>query len=266
VRWLVPIAATGIVAAVWVALPERGSEQLMQAPRGDERSRSPQVAPLEQLRTAPEAKTEQKAGAEQQTENQAPPPARPAAPRIVQPAARAEDARRQAGDAARERAATAPPPLATESVTAASPPAAAPDPYPQKLAETVAVTSGVQAVNRRAPLGDIASSDATTRWRIVNGTAIQRSTDSGITWRDVEFTSPRSLNAGHSPAPSVLWLVGQAGTIYRTADGARFERVEFVDTSDLATVTAINAREATVTATDGRRFRTTDGGGTWTRQ
>jgi photosystem II stability/assembly factor-like uncharacterized protein len=61
----------------------------------------------------------------------------------------------------------------------------------------------------------------------------------------------------------VLWLVGRGGVIYVSSDGANFERVPFVDSSDLLSVVAVNSREATVTTIDGRTLRTTDRGVTW---
>jgi photosystem II stability/assembly factor-like uncharacterized protein len=64
----------------------------------------------------------------------------------------------------------------------------------------------------------------------------------------------------------VLWLVGQDGTIYLSIDGARFTRVSFVDTSDLVSVSALSAEQATVGTSDGRSFRTIDGGKTWAAQ
>ena len=49
-----------------------------------------------------------------------------------------------------------------------------------------------------------------------------------------------------------------------TTDGTQFTRVGTPATLDLVPVAATDARTATVTAADGRRFRTTDQGATWT--
>ena len=46
-------------------------------------------------------------------------------------------------------------------------------------------------------------------------------------------------------------------------DGRSFARVIFPDAADLVGVQATDARSATVTAADGRRFATDDGGRTW---
>jgi photosystem II stability/assembly factor-like uncharacterized protein len=74
------------------------------------------------------------------------------------------------------------------------------------------------------------------------------------------------VTAGHSPTAGVAWLVGRAGGIYVTTDGARFERVPFVETTDLVSVVAVDNRQATVTTADGRVFRTITRGATWTAQ
>ena len=49
----------------------------------------------------------------------------------------------------------------------------------------------------------------------------------------------------------------------RLVKGVTFRRVFFPDVSDLRSVLAIDERDATVTTTDGRVFKTDDGGRTW---
>ncbi len=48
-----------------------------------------------------------------------------------------------------------------------------------------------------------------------------------------------------------------------TVDGEHWERRPFPSSIDLAGVRATDARSATVTTRDGRRFQTTDAGLTW---
>lgn len=48
-------------------------------------------------------------------------------------------------------------------------------------------------------------------------------------------------------------------------DGVRFQGVPFPEIVDLVAVRAESARSATVTAADGRAFRTDDQGTTWSR-
>ena len=67
-----------------------------------------------------------------------------------------------------------------------------------------------------------------------------------------------------APSESVCWFVGRAGLVLLTTDaGATFTRVDLAEPLDLASVSATDARHATVSTADGRRFRTDDGGRTW---
>jgi photosystem II stability/assembly factor-like uncharacterized protein len=73
------------------------------------------------------------------------------------------------------------------------------------------------------------------------------------------------LTAGVAPSGSVLWLIGRAGVVLLTNDGANFARVDLPESVDLAAIVAADARTATVTTVDGRRFQTDDGGRSWRR-
>jgi hypothetical protein len=67
-----------------------------------------------------------------------------------------------------------------------------------------------------------------------------------------------------SPSPLVSWYVGRAGLVILTTDGGKtFTKVNLSEPLDLATVTASDAKNATVVTTTGRRFRTDDSGRTW---
>jgi hypothetical protein len=57
--------------------------------------------------------------------------------------------------------------------------------------------------------------------------------------------------------------VGRGGTVLVSTDGVRFVRVAAPAETNLVGVAAADARSATVTAADGRRFRTADAGQTW---
>lgn len=74
-----------------------------------------------------------------------------------------------------------------------------------------------------------------------------------------------AVTARSSPSPGVIWTVGRAGMVRLATDGLTFVRVPFPESVDLTAVTATDQRHATVTAADGRTFRTADGGRTWTR-
>lgn len=72
------------------------------------------------------------------------------------------------------------------------------------------------------------------------------------------------LTAGSSTSRDVCWIVGRAGIVLVTTDGATWQRHPIPEAADLTAVRAIDARTATVTTADGRQFATADGGITWT--
>jgi photosystem II stability/assembly factor-like uncharacterized protein len=72
------------------------------------------------------------------------------------------------------------------------------------------------------------------------------------------------LVAGASPARAVCWIVGRAGVVLLSVDGATWQRRSLPEAVDLIAVRASDARSAVVTAIDARQFATADGGATWT--
>jgi photosystem II stability/assembly factor-like uncharacterized protein len=72
------------------------------------------------------------------------------------------------------------------------------------------------------------------------------------------------LTTGSSPSRDVCWIVGRAGVVLVTADGATWQRRSVPGSPDLTGVRAVDQRAATVTTADGRQFATLDGGVTWT--
>ena len=73
------------------------------------------------------------------------------------------------------------------------------------------------------------------------------------------------VTGGTALSSNTCWLIGRGGLVMRSTDGVTFERVDLPEKADLASVTATDARSATITTTDGRQFRTDDGGRTWQR-
>jgi photosystem II stability/assembly factor-like uncharacterized protein len=140
----------------------------------------------------------------------------------------------------------------------------------EAAAKELAAGRGVETF-RAAPL-EIRSPDPNYRWRISPPTVIQRSTDGGKTWSIVDPLRAATradggtaavLTAGSSPSRDVCWIVGRTGTVLLSTNGATWLRRPFPENVDLTGVRALDGRSATVTAVDGRRFATADGGATW---
>jgi photosystem II stability/assembly factor-like uncharacterized protein len=130
-----------------------------------------------------------------------------------------------------------------------------------------AVVGGVAVI-----AADIQSPDPTYRWRIVPPARVQRSIDGGTTWAVVDPLlasirasngSPGVLTSGYAPARDVCWIVGRAGLVLLSTDGATWQRRTFPEPIDLVAVRASSATNAIVTTVDGRQFVSTDGGATW---
>ena len=163
----------------------------------------------------------------------------------------------------RERANAAPPALQDrnqrqEERSAALGAAASPAPPAAPPAEPTLQERVTLAV---APL-EIVSPDPSRRWRIVNG-AIERSEDGGVSWVATRTLSGQAITGGTAPAGSICWLIGAGGMVMVTNDGISFAEVPLPERIDLTAITATDARTATVTTADGRRYRTDDSGRTW---
>ena len=108
-------------------------------------------------------------------------------------------------------------------------------------------------------------------WRAGKDGMIERSTDAGQTWASQLTPSREDWLAGAAVSDTVCWLVGRNGAIARTTDGEHWVRVAVPaqfsgDDSklpDWAGIATSDVQSATITATDGRKFATTDGGNTW---
>ena len=111
-------------------------------------------------------------------------------------------------------------------------------------------------------------------WRAGKGGIIERSADGGKTWASETSPSQQDWLAGTAVSGSVCWLVGRNGAIARTVDGDHWGRVappaqaaasggQF---ADWTSITARDAQTATITAGDGRKFATSDGGISWQPQ
>ncbi len=118
------------------------------------------------------------------------------------------------------------------------------------------------------------SPSGSTLWRAGNGGVIERSTDAGKTWVSQMSPSQEDWLAGAAVSDTVCWMAGRNGAIARTMDGARWERISppaqaagtDAKLPDWTGITARDALSATITANDGRKFVTADGGKTWQLQ
>jgi len=102
------------------------------------------------------------------------------------------------------------------------------------------------------------------RWRLEGG-RIWQSADGGQSWR-LQHSAQGELGTGAAPSSTTCWAVGRAGLVLLTTDGETWAVRPFPESVDLHAVTAADARKATVTTKDGRRFLTEDGGATWSVQ
>jgi Putative zinc-finger len=172
------------------------------------------------------------------------------------------------------RTAETPPPPASASPAptsaAAKPVSATPTAAEETLTseraadKSVAGASGVR--QRLAAVGAIeaVSPDRRYRWR-VNGVVVERSRDAGATWVALSGMPGARILAIASPGPTTAWFVGRGGAVFVLSE-SNWARMTFPESIDLTAVRAVDAREAQVTTVDGRTFRTTDGGQTWSLQ
>jgi hypothetical protein len=277
-RWLVPVAATATALAIWVAVPRdefvRPPEEPQTAARATaapqtEASAPPTVAPAEKSATenfiavprpleqsstaalsgdraqgaaAPDAREEQRDAAPPVLQR------RDLEPKVDAPATPALESARERQEAA---------PASVGRAAAAAPAPAAPAPAQAGRFGTLRESVAVQSQTT------IASPGTAFRWRIGARGSVEFSTDAGTTWELRPTGVEADLTAGAAPSGTVCWVVGRGGTVLLTTDGRQWRRLAFPVAADLNDVQAADARAATVTSVDGRRFRTVDGGATW---
>jgi hypothetical protein len=105
--------------------------------------------------------------------------------------------------------------------------------------------------------------DAKILWMVASPGVIEKSEDGGTTWKP-EYVETRALIlAGVAPTAKICWVVGAGGTILRTTNGSHWKTIRPPVETDFVRVEAADALTATVTAMDGRRFSTRDGGKSW---
>jgi hypothetical protein len=270
VRWLVPVTTAAVAVTAWMIvggpqdLPPRSEPAAVDAVT---------VAESDQLQKADERKKDSDPLRQGYGGQAAPLQDKPAAPPALarsrdqlQARRSAESARKESAAPAQKSTAKAQPPAelnkARAAASAASDASAPAPPAAQRKAEDARLGSLAESV--QAPRV-IVSPEASSQWRFA--ASVERSTDGGRSWRTQPTGSSVELLAGSSPSATVCWIVGRAGTVLLSTDGEAWRRLDFRDaTLDLVGVTARDAVTATVTAANGRTYRTADAGRTWTLQ
>jgi hypothetical protein len=264
--WLVPLTAAAAAVAIWVAVP-RGPGVSPQSvaenrnPTAQEKTEPAAPNPLSEPATAlkePQAAAKSDQAARDQAQ---------ASERRKDADQREVDLLKRESQVASGSAALADNAAAATAPASPAPPASAPAPSVAPAArEVFQARSAASAAAEKLATSDVAASgDARIRWRI-SATGLEHSTDSGATWDSIATGVSSSLSAIAAPSTTVCWAVGRGGVVIRTTDGRNFSRVTFPEMTDLSSVQATDARSASVTASDGRVFTTSDGGVTWQRR
>jgi len=109
----------------------------------------------------------------------------------------------------------------------------------------------------------ISAPGGSVSWKVGQAGIIEFSSDAGKTWTLQPSDVITDLLAGSAPSEKICWIVGRSGAILRTTDGgAHWQKVRPPTQDDLRSVFAVDARQATVSPTNGA-YQTTDGGATW---
>jgi hypothetical protein len=263
--WVAPLTAAAAALVVWTRTAAADAAAPAPAPSPSSPSTPPAAAqPLARAVTEPALRTradlQQKERRKQESADVsrgASAPLAQASPDVVAPPAPAPFAPNKAA---------APAPTAVDSaradqrVEAPAAAGAAPVAAPRALTESVAAKR-LAAV---APPALIVSTNSRSRWLIGANGVVQHSTDGGSTWDTQQTGASVTLTTGASPSPSICWLVGPGGVVLLSTDGRSWQAVPFEEKVDLVSVRATDETSATVVAANGRSFRTTDRGRTWT--
>jgi hypothetical protein len=250
-RWVVPLAGVGAAVILWTLMPIRPNVQL-----------TPAIPLIDDVAEAPVA-AGSRPGSGSELDKRVERPeveGRLRAPADESPSTSSEaKAARQETSATGERA-----PSARFAPQAPAPAAAGSAAEP--AASSVMAAPEMLSARTRASAGDsliVSASNPGSRWRIVPGGAVQRSSDAGSTWQTQQTGVDVTLIAGASPSPSVCWLVGPAGIVLLSTDGLSWRRLAFPEATDLIAIQATDDKTAIVASADGRSFSTDDGGVTW---
>jgi hypothetical protein len=133
-----------------------------------------------------------------------------------------------------------------------------------KSSATTRGDGNLVVLDRVSSMSVIKTPDPAVLWRLAGEGFVERSEDSGATWEGQSPYPDAHFFAGAAPTVKICWLVGRDGLIVLTRDAEHWRRIEPPVPVDLVGVTAQNASIAVVTAADGRKFTTSNGGKSWT--
>lgn len=247
--WLAPIAAGAAAVMIWMVVPEQ--QEIATSP-----AQPPAAVAVDALRERPAAPAADQAAPS--SEARAAKRDANAANRVEGEAKlKAETARDDRQQQLKDNAAPKEQAFSQPATPAAAPPAAA--------REERAAAPAIAQLQKSARISiglELMSPDPSRRWRVA-ASGIERSEDSGTTWRLVRQSAGESITSGTAPTPTICWMVGQEGVVLVTTDATTFTRVDLPERVDVTTIMASDALVAIVTTADRRRFRTDDGGRTW---
>jgi hypothetical protein len=272
--WLAPLAATAAAVTMWMVVPQDPMRPGSVAPDTEMAQKPAEPAPSAQSPAPPAAVTEPSAKRESPPAAKPPSDARFAEPRRNVPGARADQAKAveaetKLADAQANIRDAAPQRDRQEKREANLERAAAAPAEPARVAPAAPATGAAdntlgavaQLRKQTAPL-EFVSPDPRFRWRVTAST-IEHSPNGGRDWIPVRITASEIITGGSAPAPRVCWVVGRRGLVLLATDGTNFTPLPFPERVDLTSITAADARRATVTTADGRTFHTEDSGRNW---
>jgi len=301
VRWLVPVATAGLVVAVWVGVEREHHGGVPPSGRTMSAAIEPvkKSAPAEPARAEPQSSDANATSARDvraepakmrtRTSDDAARRQAVAVDAITGAAAGQNRADALAPNAAPAQSPPVPAtqpsagvsPSALPPATAAPVPAPPPPPTPPTptsrlpmqesvtirgeapLSKEAAPRAAAAVAGARARPVEVISPERSYRWQSLTPGSVLYSMDGGMNWHPSSTGASVVLHAGSAPSRTVCWFVGQAGTVLLTTDGQNWQVRSFPERVDLTEVRAANARSATVTTADRRKFATSDGGATW---
>lgn len=294
-RWAVPLATAVLVFAVWTELDRPRQESDFRKAGAPPTASSASIDEIDETawraakEAAPPAEPGEPATSPLPRDKAAPAPPRdrqPAAPppqtRAQEPlstdepeivenrAAQRVEAPRQPSKPADGRALADLQSRAPESDADAGPESEGATPAPETTAEEATELLKVEAPPVKDRLAGASRADAF----LVHGpggvriragqSGIERSADAGTTWRIERDAPSRFVRAGSCPTPEVCWLGGDEGRVLRRESSGRWVELRIPEPDTVTALDAPDATHATATTGGGRRFRTADGGRTWT--